>query len=564
MFTEGTTIRRIPNPEINVKFKAFMNKLDGKTVTNDVEIKKEVHMDSTKKYDLMNSIISNIVHRDVDEFINNQIDMSDPEALKESIASGYIPFETEHGQMELSIVDGRLEFDGTSMGGDNNLFFWTQGLMKTLSDKLNGLAHNKEIEPLYGIYRPKSPVFDKIMQAYDKDMANKDYKYGNLKELLTTDNYELVSARGIGDVTPNSANKADVHPGDIIVNTNTAGFVDNSMFVEPDGGQQSVSDAFRPNRAELEDRMDLVKKIESMMLDIGYGNPPSKQNALDICVRLAEDGIEIRDSSFLDAYIDGHNKAEYARWGATDDHEVFHEITETEALGIMDAIDIAVERGLLSERPRDWYMKKFPTDELGPELPYGLTWDMVAKSMADNDGYLDYSLLGRAVDSSVRERLQVGLDDREVSGRDIDRLLAGMPPEIQDENLVIEDNVLVEMKGEAEHVSVPEGVTKIGDYALENHKELKKCELPDSLKSIGDRAFADTGLESIDIPDGVKSIGREAFTRCDDMTRATVGQDTMISKDAFPEKCEIERRGEEPKQEQNQQQNKKIYADITH
>lgn len=129
----------------------------------------------------------------------------------------------------------------------------------------------------------------------------------------------------------------------------------------------------------------------------------------------------------------------------------------------------------------------------------------------------------------------------------------------------IENNVFYGIKGHSETVTIPEGIVKVDDYALEGHTEMKNCDLPETLISVGDRAFAQTGLKTINIPDSVKSIGREAFTRCDDMTHATVGQDTMISKDAFPIGCEITRRGDDsPKQEMKQTQIKKIYADIGH
>lgn len=80
-------------------------------------------------------------------------------------------------------------------------------------------------------------------------------------------------------------------------------------------------------------------------------------------------------------------------------------------------------------------------------------------------------------------------------------------------------------------VVVPEGVTKIMDYAFNadagNRKsgsiffgtgmyekaKLSSVTLPDGLKEIGAYAFCDTGLTSVNIPDSVTSIGESAFEK---------------------------------------------------
>ena len=57
----------------------------------------------------------------------------------------------------------------------------------------------------------------------------------------------------------------------------------------------------------------------------------------------------------------------------------------------------------LNTSVRDWYVASFPTDDLGPVIPSGLTfWDVVG---ALNIGADIYCFLGDAADSVVRERV---------------------------------------------------------------------------------------------------------------------------------------------------------------
>ena len=52
---------------------------------------------------------------------------------------------------------------------------------------------------------------------------------------------------------------------------------------------------------------------------------------------------------------------------------------------------------------KDWYCDTYPTDDLGPKIPSGLTfWDVVGVL---NIGADVYCFLGDAADSIVRERI---------------------------------------------------------------------------------------------------------------------------------------------------------------
>jgi len=67
----------------------------------------------------------------------------------------------------------------------------------------------------------------------------------------------------------------------------------------------------------------------------------------------------------------------------------------------------------------------------------------------------------------------------------------------------------------ATEVVVPEGVTKIAHLAFQNCKELVSVDLPSTLVSIEDNAFAYCyALQDIVIPDSVLHIGIEAFYAC--------------------------------------------------
>lgn len=62
-----------------------------------------------------------------------------------------------------------------------------------------------------------------------------------------------------------------------------------------------------------------------------------------------------------------------------------------------------------------------------------------------------------------------------------------------------------------------------GTILLKANKELETCEIPNSVKSIGYRAFDGcNNLTSIDIPDGVTSIGGYAFFGCSNLTNITI------------------------------------------
>ena len=103
------------------------------------------------------------------------------------------------------------------------------------------------------------------------------------------------------------------------------------------------------------------------------------------------------------------------------------------------------------------------------------------------------------------------------------------------EDFVIEDNILKMYNGSEEHVVIPYGVKKIGNFAFLGHYSLKSITIPNSVTSIGDSAFeACTELTSITIPASVISIGDSAFKACTELTSITIPASvTSIGDNAF-------------------------------
>ena len=83
--------------------------------------------------------------------------------------------------------------------------------------------------------------------------------------------------------------------------------------------------------------------------------------------------------------------------------------------------------------------------------------------------------------------------------------------------------------------AIPDSVISIGDRAFSNCHSLSNIVIPDSVTSIGDRAFTQCcSLSNIVIPDGVTSIGEGAFSGCSSLSSIVIPNSvTSIEKGAF-------------------------------
>ena len=84
-------------------------------------------------------------------------------------------------------------------------------------------------------------------------------------------------------------------------------------------------------------------------------------------------------------------------------------------------------------------------------------------------------------------------------------------------------------------LTIPSGVTSIGDYAFYGCSGLTSLTLPSSVTSIGDWAFGYCSeLTSLTLPSGVTSIGNYAFYGCRGLTSMTIPSGvTVIGEGAF-------------------------------
>ena len=89
--------------------------------------------------------------------------------------------------------------------------------------------------------------------------------------------------------------------------------------------------------------------------------------------------------------------------------------------------------------------------------------------------------------------------------------------------------------GSLESVTIPSSVTSIGDYVFYGCGSLKSMTIPNGVTSIGYAAFYECGaLESVSIPGGVTSIGGYAFSKCGSLKTVTIPNSvTSIGEYAF-------------------------------
>ncbi len=66
--------------------------------------------------------------------------------------------------------------------------------------------------------------------------------------------------------------------------------------------------------------------------------------------------------------------------------------------------------------------------------------------------------------------------------------------------------------GFASKIIIPEGITTIDEAAFRGLHGIREVQLPGSIRSIGESAFTNTGIETVNLPEGLQSIGSGAFS----------------------------------------------------
>ena len=91
------------------------------------------------------------------------------------------------------------------------------------------------------------------------------------------------------------------------------------------------------------------------------------------------------------------------------------------------------------------------------------------------------------------------------------------------------------------NLTIPNGVTSIGDYAFYECESITSVTIPNSVTSIGKYAFYECeSITSLTIQNGVTSIGQYAFDGCTSITSVTIPNSvTSIGEHAF-QNCPIE------------------------
>lgn len=91
------------------------------------------------------------------------------------------------------------------------------------------------------------------------------------------------------------------------------------------------------------------------------------------------------------------------------------------------------------------------------------------------------------------------------------------------ENFCISGTVLLRYWGNEARVTVPDGITIIGERAFAGNEAVGKLILPESVVEIQKEAFADcVVLQTLNFPKGLKRIGRSAFEGCVKLLRAEI------------------------------------------
>lgn len=94
----------------------------------------------------------------------------------------------------------------------------------------------------------------------------------------------------------------------------------------------------------------------------------------------------------------------------------------------------------------------------------------------------------------------------------------------------ISNGTLTRYAGPGGAVTIPAGISRIGDEAFANRDDVTSVTIPDGVTEIGARAFYGcTGLTSVKMPSSIAAIGEYAFANCSELYNAYIGQTKLTS-----------------------------------
>lgn len=115
-----------------------------------------------------------------------------------------------------------------------------------------------------------------------------------------------------------------------------------------------------------------------------------------------------------------------------------------------------------------------------------------------------------------------GVEIWEYRGKDTDTIK--IPDKIKGKPVVKIGIGVFSYRENLKKINIPKSVKVIGQSAFSGCHSLENISLPDELEEIGNYAFIDSGLKSIKIPDSVKFIGDNVFHGCKHLESAVIGK----------------------------------------
>ncbi|MCR5356761.1 MAG: leucine-rich repeat domain-containing protein, partial [Lachnospiraceae bacterium] len=144
--------------------------------------------------------------------------------------------------------------------------------------------------------------------------------------------------------------------------------------------------------------------------------------------------------------------------------------------------------------------------------------------------YSDNKIPGELASAKVVGGEAMLMMPRDVRVRGFDPSVAesedGVPYEYSsgspDDPVVVLGGTVAGHNGSDTDVNIPSGVSRIGNRSFYKDQAMRSVTLPAGLESIGDFAFARSGLESVKIPEGTKELGYAAFYNCENLSDVNI------------------------------------------